>query len=243
MRVADLNWKQIGKILETEDRAVLPLGSTEQHASLSLSTDSILAERVATEAAEPLGVPVFPVLSYGVTPYFTGYPGTVSLRVETYLRLVGDILDNLRHMGVRRILLVNGHGGNAPAAAFAVEWASGNAGVRVKFHNWWNAPRTLAKLREIDPLGSHASWAENFPWTRLAEPVAPGTPTPDAPIPGAAAPAIDRARMSVMTPEEVRAYLGDGNMGGRHQRSDEDMQALWAVGVDETRQQLEGPWE
>ena len=233
MRVGDLNWKQIDKILESEDRAVLPLGSTEQHAYLSLSTDSILAERVATEAAEPLGVPVFPALSYGVTPYFTGYPGTVSLRVDTYLRIVGDIMDNLQRMGFRRILLVNGHGGNAPAAPFAVEWASRNAGTRVKFHNWWNAPRTLAKLQEIDPVGSHASWAENFPWTRLADATAPDT----------AAPAIDRARMSVLSPAEVKTYLGDGNLGGLHQRSDEDVMALWAVGVCETRAQLEGPWE
>ncbi|MEZ4416050.1 MAG: creatininase family protein [Gemmatimonadota bacterium] len=232
MRIADLNWMQLEEVLRREDRAVLPLGSTEQHATLSLATDSILAERVALEAAEPLGVPVFPVLPYGVTPYFTGYPGTVSLQVETYLRVVGDVLDNLRRMGCRRILLVNGHGGNAPAASFAVEWAARSHDVRVKVHNWWNAPRTLAHLQGIDALGSHASWAESFPWTRLAGVVAPEAP----------APPIDRVRMSVMTPGEVRDYLGGGNMGGLHQRPDEDMLSLWRVGVQETREQLEGPW-
>jgi creatinine amidohydrolase len=232
MRVADLNWKQLEAILEHEDRAILPLGSTEQHASLSLWTDAILAERVAVEAAEPLGVPVFPVIPYGVSPYFTGYPGTVSIGVETYVRLVGDVLDNLARTGFKRILIVNGHGGNAPALAFAVEWAAARTGVRVKGHNWWNAPRTAAKLKEIDPLGSHASWAENFPWTRLD----------GAPAPEGEAPAIDRLRMSVMTPVEVRAYLGDGNMGGRHQRPDDEVLALWAVGVEETREALEGPW-
>ncbi len=233
MRVAELNWMQLAAVLEHEDRAVLPLGSTEQHGYLSLATDSILAERVAVEAAAPLGVPVFPVLSYGVTPYFTGYPGTVSLRVETYLRMVGDILDNLARMGSRRILLVNGHGGNAPAAAFAVEWAAMHSGVRVKTHNWWNAPRTWERLQEIDPVGSHASWAENFPWTRLAE----------VAMPDAVAPVVDRVRMSLMTPTEVRSYLGAGNMGGRYQAGDHDLHALWAVGVEETRAQLVGPWE
>ena len=232
MRIADLDWQQLERLLEHEDRAVLPLGSTEQHARLSLATDSILAERVALEAAEPLGVPVFPVLPYGVTPYFTGYPGTVSLRVETYLRLVGDVLDHLARMGFRRILLVNGHGGNAPAAAFAVEWAAGHADVRVKMHNWWNAPRTLSVLQAIDPVGSHASWAENFPWTRLQ-----GVEQPEDP-----APSIDRVRMAAMSPAEVRAYLGEGNMGGRYQRGDEDMLRLWAAGVEETRAALEGPW-
>ena len=84
MRVTEMNWMQVEAYLQRDDRCVLPLGSTEQHAYLSLSVDSILSERVAAEAAEPLGVPVFPVLAYGLTPYFQGFPGTVSLRMETY---------------------------------------------------------------------------------------------------------------------------------------------------------------
>ena len=232
MRVADLDWTRLSQLLEDEDRAVLPLGSTEQHASLSLATDSILAERMALEAADPLGVPVFPVVPYGVTPYFTAYPGTVSLRIETYLALVGDLLDNLARMGFRRILLLNGHGGNAPAAAFAVEWMSGNPEVRVKTHHWWKAPRTMQAQAAIDPVGSHASWSESFPWTRVEGIEAPQRPAPTS----------DRGRMSVMTPNEVRAYLGVGNMGGLHRRSDDDVLELWRVGVEETRAQIDGPW-
>ena len=93
MRIFDQNWMQVEARLPREDRAVLPLGSTEQHAYLSLGTDAILAERVAIEAAEPLGVPVFPVLAYGISPYFRAYPGSLSLRIETYLSVVRDILD------------------------------------------------------------------------------------------------------------------------------------------------------
>lgn len=232
MHVSTLSWRQLESVLAEEDRAVLPLGSTEQHAHLSLCTDAILAERMAVEAAEPLGVPVFPVLPYGITPYFTGYPGTVSLRVETYVRLLTDILDNLARMGARRILLVNGHGGNAPGGAAATEWAAANDSCRVKTHNWWKAPETRAKLVEIDPVGSHASWAENFPWTRV-----PGSDPPQEPSPLA-----DRVRMSTLSPREVREYLGSGNMGGLAQRPDEEVLELWATGVAETREQLEGPW-
>src|SRR5512141_2481870 len=105
MRITDMNWHQIEEYLRRDDRAVVPLGSTEQHAFLSLSVDSILSERVAAEAAEPLGVPVFPVLAYGITPYFRAYPGTVSLRVATYLQIIRDILDGLAESGFRRILI------------------------------------------------------------------------------------------------------------------------------------------
>ena len=83
MRISEMNWMMVEEYLERDDRAVLPLGCTEQHAYLSLSTDSILAERLAVEVAEPLRMPVFPVLAYGITPYFRAFPGTITLRVET----------------------------------------------------------------------------------------------------------------------------------------------------------------
>src|SRR2546425_9054152 len=121
---------QLASCLEHDDRAVLPVGSTEQHAYLSLCTDDVLAERVAVEAAEPLGVPVFPVLSYGVTPSFRAYPGTVTLSVEVFVRAVGEILDGLHASGCRRILIVNGHGGNTSLLWGAGGRAAGHARAR-----------------------------------------------------------------------------------------------------------------
>src|ERR1700746_2794683 len=134
MRISEMNWMMVEEYLGRDDRAVLPLGCTEQHAYLSLSTDSILAERIAVEAAEPLGVPVFPVLAYGITPYFRAFRGSITLRVDTYWRVVGDILDAVAEQGFKRILIVNGHGGNAPAQSLAVEWMSDHPEVRIKFH-------------------------------------------------------------------------------------------------------------
>src|SRR6201999_3292080 len=95
MRVVDLNWMQLEAYLEHDDRIVLPLGSVEQHAYLSLGVDTILSERVAVEAAEPLGVPVLPALAYGITPYFAAYPGSPSLSVETYSAILRDVLGSL----------------------------------------------------------------------------------------------------------------------------------------------------
>jgi creatinine amidohydrolase len=232
VRISQSNWSEVEAYLKKDDRAVLPLGSTEQHALLSLSVDSILSERVAAEAAEPLGVPVFPVVAYGLTPYFMAYPGSITLRLETYVRLVKDILDGLYTHGFRRILIVNGHGGNQPAGALAIEWMADNPGSAVKFHNWWAAPATMGKVIELDPIASHASWMENFPWTRLA----------GRTLPSQQKPMIDLARMRTMSPKAVREYLGDGNFGGYYERPDADMQAVWDVAVEETRALLEGPW-
>ncbi len=232
MRITDMNWMQVEAYLRHDDRCVLPVGSTEQHAFLSLSTDSILAERVALEAAEPLHVPVFPVLAYGITPYFRAYPGTLSLRVETYLRVIRDLLDGLAEQGFRRILIVNGHGGNSPVQALAGEWMADHPESRVKIHNWWNAPRTWARVTEIDTVAAHACWMENFPWTRLE-----GVTMPDQ-----QKPMIDLNRTRALPPEALREYLGDGNYGGFYQHDDAEMLALWQVGLEETRDQIENGW-
>jgi len=169
---------------------------------------------------------------YGVTPYFREFPGSISLKVETHLRLVGDILDGMAHSGFRRILIVNGHGGNNAVQQFALEWAAAHPGCRVVFHNWWNAPRTWARVQEIDPVASHGSWMENFPWTRL-----PGVGMPET-----QRPMVDLARVRVLDPVALRTYIGDGNFGGRYQRPDEEMQALWQTAVEETRALLTGSW-
>jgi creatinine amidohydrolase len=232
MMISDMNWFQVEAYLKHDDRAVLPIGSTEQHAWLSLAVDNILPEKVAREAAEPLGVPVFPTVNYGITPSFQAFPGTVSLRLDTMLAVIRDVLDSLLRQGFRRILIVNGHGGNAPVQALASEWMADHPGTSVRFHNWWNAPKTWAKVIEIDPVASHASWMENFPWTRLGNAAQPSEAKPMLPI----------ERLRIMDPARVRDLIGDGNFGGRYQRPDEDMLALWQVAVDETRELLEQSW-
>jgi creatinine amidohydrolase len=218
MRIAEMNWMQVESYLERDDRIVLPLGSTEQHAYLSLATDSILAERIAVEAAEPVGVPVLPALAYGLTPYFAAFPGSPSVRDETYVAFVGEVLDSLRGQGFRRFLLVNGHGGNTPVEVLA--------GDDVIVHHWWRAPRTAAVVREIDPDASHASWMEAFPWTRLPEVELPDEKKPPTP-------------RTDDDPVAVRAALGDGSFGGFYERPPEDMTRVWQTGVEETRDVLQ----
>jgi len=232
LRIAEMNWMQVEEYLKSDDRAVVPLGSTEQHAYLSLLVDTLIPERLAVEVAEPLGIPVFPALPYGLSPYFSAFPGTVTLRVQTYVALVRDILDSLARSGFRRILLLNGHGGNGPAGPVALEWISDNPGCQVKLFNWWIAPKTLAKIREIDPVGSHASWMENFPWTRLAGVVPPMELKPP----------IDTSLKSVLDNASFKDYVGDGNYGGHYQKSDEDMLAIWEVAKAEATELLEEGW-
>jgi len=218
VRIADMNWIQLEAYLERDNRIVLPLGCTEQHAYISLATDSILAERIAVEAAEPLGVPVLPALAYGLTPYFAAFPGSPSLTEPTYLSVVRELLDSLRGQGFERFLLVNGHGGNRPVDALA--------GDSVVIHHWWAAPRTRAVVDEIDPDASHASWMETFPRTKL-----PGVELPEG--------KKEPAPRTADDPTQVRAEIGEGSFGGYWERSEAEVLRVWQTGVDETRELLE----
>ena len=98
--------------------------------------------------------------------------------------------------------------------------------MKVRFHNWWNAPKTWARVLAIDPVASHASWMENFARTRIA-----GVKQPTA-----QRPMIDLAKLRQLDPKEARAYLGDGNFGGHYEKPDAVMEELWRVAVDETRE-------
>jgi len=232
MRIRDMSWMQVEAQLARDDRAVLPIGSTEQHATLSLATDVVLAERVAIEAAEPLHVPVFPVLPYGMTPSFMAYPGTVTVSPVHYFAFLRDVLDSIASHGFRRIMVVNGHGGNTPARVAAYEWMAQRGGVQVLWHDWWNAPATITQVRRIDPVASHASWMESFEWTRVAGPEPADVEKP----------LVDLMRLSTLDPRATREYLGDGNFGGRPRRSDAEMADIWRTAVAETRELLNHGW-
>jgi creatinine amidohydrolase len=230
VRIRDLNWMQLEDYLGRDDRIVLPLGSTEQHAYLSLETDNILAERVAVEAAEPLGIPVLPVQPYGLTPSFAAFPGSVTLRAATFLALVRDLLDSVYGQGFRRVAVINGHGGNIPAAVAVTEWVSAHADARAIFHSWFNGPRTWSVVESIEPDSSHASWMENFPWTRLADVALPDERK-------------EPTRYGAVHPVRVREAIGDGSFAGSYRRSDDEVLRVWRAGVDEVRELLERGWD
>jgi len=229
MRVRDLNWMQLGEYLEHDDRIVLPLGSTEQHAYLSLETDNIIAERLAVEAAEPLGIPVLPVVAYGITPGFGAFPGSPTLRLETFVAVVREILDSLYGQGFRRFLIANGHGGNTSARVAVMEWMTMHEDAVVLWHEVWEGrPDEIAV--ELDPDYDHASWSENFPWTRL----------PGVEMPSERKPPMQRPRVS--RPKTWREALGDGSFGGLYQRPDEDGMRVWAAAVEQLRERLDSGW-
>jgi creatinine amidohydrolase len=215
----DLNWMDVQEYLKHDDRIILVTGSCEQHAYLSLLADVRQPLAIATAAAEREGVLVAPPLNFGVSSYFAAFPGTISLSVETHNRVVCEIVTELHRQGLKRVLVLNGHGGNGGMDFALRELANKLPGLVVQIHHWWRGPAAVQFYAEHKLAPAHANWSENFPFNRVAD-----SPAGDKPATGVA---------PHMPAAEVRVRLGDGNFGGPYQVADEIMRGLFEAAVAE----------
>ncbi len=225
MRFEDLNWFDVEAYLKNDDRLMLVLGSCEQHAYLSLLTDVRIPLALADAASEKTGVLVAPPLNFGCSPYFLGYPGTLSLRASTLLDVAEDLVRSSYRHGFRRILLLNGHGGNDPARARLYEVASDLPGLRLAWYAWWQAHSVGEVAQSHGLKSSHASWIEAFSFTRVAD-LPQGEKQPPY-VPG------------LLGAGEARQVYGDGNFGGPYQVSEAIMQEIFSAALQDVLVMLE----
>ncbi len=212
-RFEDLNWMDVESYLQKDDRLLLVVGACEQHGYLSLLTDIKIPLALATAASLQTGVLVAPPLNFGISPYFTTYPGTISLRTSTFLSVLEDMVRGLYAQGFKRMVLVNGHGGNEPARAVLGELANALPGLQTAWYSWWTAPGTTHVAEAAGLKSYHAAWIEAFPFCRVTE-LPPGEKEP------VVAP-------RVLSAEATRALAGDGVYGGPYASDDFLMQRIF----------------
>ncbi|MQA04164.1 MAG: creatininase family protein [Streptosporangiales bacterium] len=115
-RLVELTSPETEALVRRSGTAVVGLGSVEQHGPhLPNGTDIMAANLVADAVAERLDALRVPFAPYGVTPLHAGWPGTISLRQETFDALLTDICRELIGHGVHTVVLVNWHEGNIPS--------------------------------------------------------------------------------------------------------------------------------
>jgi creatinine amidohydrolase len=224
MRFEELNWFDIESYLEGEDRLMLVLGACEQHGYLSLLTDVKIPLALADAASQQTGVLVAPPLNFGSSPYFLAYPGTLSLRLTTLLDLVEDLVRSAHGQGFRRILVLNGHGGNDGARGRLFELASQLPDLRLAWYAWWQSHSVEAVAQANDLKPTHASWLEAFPFTQVAD-LPAGEKVPPS-VPG------------IMGAEQARQVYGNGVFGGPYQVENAIMEAVFAAALADVLQLL-----
>ncbi|MBY0336490.1 MAG: creatininase family protein [Acetobacteraceae bacterium] len=148
MRLAELPAPEVARRIADGHAVLLPLGSTETHGPALPMGDHLLAEAIALRVAEAHGrALVAPPIPFGGEDFFRGVPGGVALSHGTLSALLTEILTALRDGGARRLLIVNGHGGNIPAIEEAqrrLRHASGL--VAPALHLWRSAGAWQAEL-------------------------------------------------------------------------------------------------
>jgi creatinine amidohydrolase len=157
-----------------DDGAVVlvPLGSTEQHGPhLPVDVDITCSTAVCRRAAEiAAGVPILvaPGVWSGYSPHHMDFPGSITLGAETFQAVVREVVGSIWHHGFRRIVLVNGHGGNGPPlGTVAVQLAT--SGRPVGLCSWWNlVEEDFATILEGELKGvGHACEAETSLYLHL----------------------------------------------------------------------------
>jgi len=158
----ELSWPRIEQCREEEYLVVVPCGSIEQHGRhLPVITDSAIVFEVSKRAAEQTpGVLVSPLVQTGFSPHHLDFPGTISLSLETYVSLISDVCRSIARHGFKKIVLVNGHGGNqAPLQAMALSMRH-EIQVHLLVLSYWNLiAMEAAAIRESE-LGGIAHSCE-----------------------------------------------------------------------------------
>ncbi|MBT8351591.1 MAG: creatininase family protein [Deltaproteobacteria bacterium] len=118
----NLSYPEVEEYLKKKDIVLVPTGSVEQHSPYGLiGTDFITAESVARRVAEKMHILVAPTVNYGVSPHHMSFKGTVSLAPDTMILIISDIIESLATHGFRRVVFINGHGGNISSIKIAME--------------------------------------------------------------------------------------------------------------------------
>lgn len=113
--LTEMTWPEAERALETVRLAIIPVGAHEQHGPhMKESCDAVLATAMSYKLGERLfpHALVTPTVNMGISPHHMNFPGTITLRPETLLGLLRDIVTSLHHHGIRQFLFLNGHGGN-----------------------------------------------------------------------------------------------------------------------------------
>lgn len=150
--LSEMTFPDVKSAIDEGRIVVVPVGATEQHGrQLPLDTDIVISYEVAKAAAAKTGGVVAPPIYYGISQHWMGFPGTMSIEWDTWIKFVTQVCSSLVRHGFRKVVILNGHGGNNAAiqlAAQNVSEASGGKAMVAAFSYWDVACDQVNAVRE-----------------------------------------------------------------------------------------------
>ena len=139
----EMSWTEAKEYFIKNDIAILPIGSNEQHGPQNpLGTDHLIAKALAEETAKRTGVLCLQVVPFGVSSHHKQFWGTIYISPKTLKKYVKETCLSLNYYGVKKIVIVNGHGGNLNALAELARELR-EKGIFISIFQWWPAAGKL----------------------------------------------------------------------------------------------------
>lgn len=157
---AEMRREQFNEAVVRDPVVVMPVGSIEQHGPhCPVDVDVSIPRHIAIEAARQatdFPLIVAPPVPFGFTHYNQGFPGTLTLELETFIALISEIGLSIYRNGFRRLILLNGHGGNHhPLRSIAVKMAEHNL-FSIAISHWELVAAEMAEWGDSDERIGHA---------------------------------------------------------------------------------------
>lgn len=159
------NRTQLSEMARQGYAVVVPLGTTEQHGPhLPVYTDSIICEHIVSQSvlksSQSIPILMAPLLSIGSSDHHLSFGGTISLSSSTYLQMLTDVGESLVTCGFKKIIFLNGHGGNEPLMVQVANDLAVKHPIWTACASYWSIARTA--LQDIKKVGMVAGHAGGF---------------------------------------------------------------------------------
>jgi creatinine amidohydrolase len=154
----EMSWTEAKEYFVKNDIVILPVGSNEQHGPQNpLGTDHLIAKAIAEEAAKRAGVVCLQVIPFGVSSHHKQFWGTIFISPRVFKDYVKKVCLSLNYYGVRKIVIVNGHGGNLNSLMEMARELRERE-IFVSVFQWWSAAnKLLPDLFKLDEKGHAAA--------------------------------------------------------------------------------------
>lgn len=147
MKLAELRWPELQRLDREKIVCVLPVGSMEQHGPhLPFQVDTFLSSRLAEDLEKIVpDILLLPPIWSGVSAHHMDFPGSITVRAKIFIALLHDICASLHHHGFRRVVLLNGHGGNRASLEVLGQELFAEFGLTVNTLAYWDLVPALVK--------------------------------------------------------------------------------------------------
>lgn len=160
--IEEMKWPDVENMVKKNPIIFIAVGSIEQHGPhLPLGTDVVAPYEFAKKVAKKIGALVAPPIRPGISPHHMPFPGTITLRPATLIAVIKDYCRCLSHHGFKKIVLLNGHGGNRNTVQLAVQEVKDELpDLNIAAFEWWTfIPKELGSATSADE-GIHANRME-----------------------------------------------------------------------------------